>query len=174
MPIFFTTDESNDWRLRFERALGAYEIIGGTWGIFALLRVAPVVSHAVVVGVDHAGMMLWTAAAVLFLVLAMAGVLTISGHRAGLRLSIVSQVLQLFWVSAGGWTFVFSGGLFAGAVLQDMTIRASYGWSVHVEVGTNSAGFFLGANVVPAAMLMFLAMRRRQIANDGDSRSAPS
>lgn len=157
MPFFFATTGSDDWRVRGRHILGVYELLGGLWGLTALARIAPVASKAATGGSDSAGVILWSAAAAPLLVLTIAGLLLMGNHRLGLRFSVLAQLLQLIWVSFSGWTFVFAGGLYLGAVAEGAATRLAYGWSVHVEVGTQSARNFIGINFAAAIALLVLA-----------------
>lgn len=149
------------------KTLGLYQCFGGAIGTVTLLDVAPRLMASVPPDARASGLVLYLSAAALMVLLLVAGALLLTGKRIGLLLTIIAQFAQVFYFSLGPATYAFFGGLYVGLTLRDSALVVTFGWQVYVELGQAAEHSVFGLNLVPLAILAYIAVSR----SDSDRRA---
>jgi hypothetical protein len=137
-----------------ERVIGGYQIIAGIAGVGMMVWLA-VRSPASLPGGS-----LWIGA-LPFTVLTTAGWRLASGENAGYALSIVMQTMQIIFVSARGFVWRFSAGLYLSVWITDTRVNVFGGADETWFVGSGSTAQspMLGVNLLAGVLATFLLGR---------------
>ena len=152
-------------RLYASRAIALYalcncvvSVLLGARDAIALLRVAPI----------------GTSLAIANALLPLAILLVLQGYGASLLLMsrlqrpaalAIPLLAQVVWFRADSAAYAFASGLVLGPVIEPaaLTIEASWSWSYWAERGVDGSFEYLGVNIVPLLLLVWLLFGRRAV-----------
>jgi hypothetical protein len=144
------------------KALAAYQIIFGLLGIwFTVQFIITQLNAPVFLSIDMVFVILYSYSIY-------CGIILFKNQYSGLTHSLISQYLQLVFISVAGFGFRYVSGIFIlfGFDLTDsFVVRLNLGVSTwNVQISTHSNELFVGCNLVALMLIIFINKLKNKIA----------
>lgn len=158
-------------KLRINKLISIYEIVGGVLGLMAAIFM--VIFSVISIQKINYPLLIFAIIA-LYILSLVAGVCLLKKKQQGIMLSIIVQIFQIPYIITSSFTYIFISGLMIGAKVtfvsqMSRTTGMFYlGSSFSLPYGSGIQNVILGINFIPILIIGYFLKIKNQIINKDD------
>jgi hypothetical protein len=144
------------FRDRVRQAIAAYQLVGGVVGVVAILETLPSVIANIDTSERTAVLVRYCPPMIGLACLVLAGVLLLRDSKAGILLTVLAQISQMWSMSSESGTYWFLVGVYWIVGMQGRSVRSTGGLGVDWRWEVSNSIEWWGINLFPVVMLFLL------------------